>query len=147
MSHTKMQRDISHWECGDLPEMPDFKEAIRQFIDDNVYEALKEFGKDISMLVAEGSGETYNPDRVCLYLGEGRSNDDGTPIDISTAVSLKDEILLQVGDSVFDDGAIHPEDCANTIKFAEHLESIAKILRERVAKAESVTGAHKWTGP
>lgn len=132
----KPVKEISHWNCGDLP---DIESVISEFVDDNVYKALEEYGRDISMLVTAPDW-----DNVCLYLAEGRPVD-GQGTNISTTVSLREELLAFAADSVFHDGAVHPEDCRHAIKLAEHLESIAKEIRERVDKANLVAADHKWS--
>lgn len=138
-SKQKAKRLFPYWDCGPLPEMPDLEMVIRNFIDDNVHEALKTYVNDINLLI-----DSEKPDEVCVYLSEDYEVKRGKTGSFTKEVSLRETILDNVGESCFPDGAMHPGDAAQAMNVAEHLEAIAAELRRRVEVAKRVESQHEW---
>ena len=110
-----MAREIEHWECGDIPPLSTVEEQIREFVDENVYAALIEYGSGVRLRF----NNDENPDSIYLYVAEAREDDNGVRGSIGTKLSLREEVLENV--------KMMDEDEA--IRFAEHLEQIAKDIR------------------
>ena len=130
--------NTTHWECGsaDIPT-----NWLQEFVDDNVYAALKEYGAEASLQLGNGSGATFDPDRVLIYLAEGRNKEDEY---LGAIVSLRKTMLDYFARTTREDGSYHPEDCDNTLKVAAHLEAIAADLKAFVSSAEKVNVNHVW---
>jgi hypothetical protein len=97
------------------------EQRLLDFVDQNVYEALKEYGSTASLQIPDPNGK--DPDAVYIYIADPRADDydeNGERQAIGTVCSLKEAIF-----EGSEQGGIAP------LVMAEHLESIAKELRRR----------------
>ena len=103
------------WECGE--DLGVITQAVRQFVDQNVEEAIKEYVADLNWIlkVKDWSAEEPELDVDCVEvycsLGDGHETKE---------FSLRSE-LLEISDGC-------------ELDMATHLEAIAKELRDRHAK-------------
>ena len=120
--------EITHWDMTDSLD-------LESFVDNQVYQALQDFGASMTMLIGTGPSDTWE-DRLFVHLADERQPVDGvTPAgSIGKAFSLREEILQS-----FNDVPDHNENEADDmIKMANHLEDIAQTLRARVAQVPPV---------
>lgn len=114
-----MSDKLTHWNAGGVDDA--LRDAYLTAIDNNVYEALKNYASD--MVIQFGNSD--DPDSVHVLLAQGRSPPEGGTIpDIGYRFRLREQIME----------SSHDDTPAAKLALAVHLESIAQDLRRHAAE-------------